>query len=304
MLRFFTLLGLAFAVAGPGFACDMRLDARAETLPTFYSNGRACLETPPGQLRFVPFMERLFIQRINQERRERGLNALKLRQEMRPAARFHSLDMASNGFFAHKGPDGRDAGKRIAAFDRTLLAQSTAENIAQFGPAVCTDQFDNTVSCFKVPGFELPSENKVVDDLHDKLMQSEGHRANILNEESTHVALGVARSDTGFYVTQLFANELGELSAPLPLSLTAKTRLNVKAKVQGWDSTSFAVTGADGARVDLQRDRLGRLSAGDKSLIVRGENIFTETRKNRTYTTTQWLDMFGPDFTVLPATES
>lgn len=304
MLRFLSLLGMAFAVAGPGFACDMRLDARAETLPSYYSNGQACLETPPEQLRFDPLMERLFIQRINQERRKRGLTALKLRSEMRPAARFHSLDMASNGFFAHESPDGRDAGNRIAAFDRTLLAQSTAENIAQFGPAVCTDQFDREVSCFEAPGFKLPSQKSVVDDLHEKLMQSDGHRANILNEDSTHVALGVARSDTGFYVTQVFANELGELAAPLPVSLKAKGRLNVGVNVNGWDSTSLAAIDADKKRVELEQDRLGWLDPGDKSLIVRGENVFSERRNGRTYTTTQWLEMFGPDFTILPATES
>lgn len=298
MLRLLTLISLAMACAMPSLACDMDLETRAASVAQYVENGQVCLKDPPGQLRFDDVMERSFLRRINEERQSRGLNALKLRTELRPAARFHSLDMASNGFFRHESPDGRLASQRIAGFDRTLLAQSTAENIAQFGPAVCRDQHEREVSCFDVPGFELPTRANVVDELHDKLMKSDGHRANILAPEATHVSIGVARSDTAFYVTQVFANQVGELDAPLALTLRPKSRLRVQATLKDWESNSFAVLDEAEVRIDLSDDRLKNVSPGQKSLVVRGETVTTEEDGYRTYTTRKWLDLFGPDFTV------
>lgn len=298
MLRFLALISLALACATPGFACDMDLETRSDRIAQYVENGLACLKTPPNQLRFDTVMERSFLQRINEERESRGLSALKLRMELRPAARFHSLDMASNKFFKHESPDGRFAGQRIAGFDRTLLAQSTAENIAQFGPAVCRDQNERQVSCFELPGFKLPTRAYVVDDLHDKLMKSDGHRANILAPESTHISIGVARSDTAFYVTQVFANQVGELDASLPLTLRPGARLRAHANLKDWESSSFAVLDEAEMRIDLPDDRLKNVSPGQKSLVVRGETVATEEEGNRTYTTRKWLDLFGPDFTV------
>ena len=304
MLRFltFSLISLSFGLAS--HACDMDLESRSDALSDYYENGVACLEAPPAQLRFDPFMEELFLKRINAERRERGLKALRLREELLPAARFHSLDMASNAFFGHRSPDGRDAGNRIAAFDRTLIAQSTAENVAQLGPAVCTDQFENEVSCFKAPGFKLPTQRSVVDDLHKELMLSDGHRANILAEQSTHVAIGVAREDTGFYVTQVFANELGELRAPLPVRMRARGTLRNKAEIDGFESSSFAAMNADEERIELLDNRLRALEPGHQRLIVRGQNIRVERRSGRKVTTTEWIDLFGPAFEIAPSTRS
>ena len=298
MLRFLTLFLFGLAYATPVFACDMDLETRSDVVANYVENGKACLEDPPGKLRFDKVMERAFLQRVNAEREKRGLNALKLRRELRSAARFHSLDMASNEFFKHASPDGRAAGQRIAGFDRTLLAQSTAENIAQFGPAVCRDQNEREVSCFDVPGFELPTRTYVVNDLHDRLMKSDGHRANILAPETTHISIGVARSDTAFYVTQVFANQVGELDAPLPLRFAPRGRLSVKARLSDWQSSSFAVVDEEEARTDLPGDRLQSISPGQKSLIVRGETVTETEDGERTYTTRKWLDLFGPDFTV------
>lgn len=305
MFRFLTFLAFGIASAMPAFACNMDLAERSESVAGYVENGRACLDQPPGTLRFDRVMEQTFLQRVNAEREKRGLTLLKLRTELWPAARYHSLDMASNGFFKHEGPDGRVAGHRIAGFDRTLLAQSTAENIAQFGPAVCRDQNEREVSCFEVPGFELPTRTFVVDDLHKKLMESDGHRANILAPETTHLAIGVARSDTAFYVTQVFANQVGELDVPLPLRFTPRGRLPVKAELSDWQSSSFAVLDGEDTRTDLPGDRLQSIPPGQKSLVVRGETITKTEDGDRTYTTRKWLDLFGPDFTVSrSATES
>ena len=301
MYRLMALCLLALSGLVTAQACDMRVEARSANLPGYYDTATTCLDTPPTGLRFDAETEALFLDQINRERRSAGLNPLKLRPALRPAARFHSLDMATNAFFEHKSPDGRKAGERIAALDRQLLSKSTAENIAQFGPVYCTDQNQNRVSCAGVPGFRLPGPDQVATDLHEQLMDSEWHRANILNRESTHMAIGVVRTESGYYVTQVFAEKMGELSAPLPVRINFNGRLPAIAHLQDWDFGSFGITGANADRVDLTGQRMHGVSLGDKSLIVRGERISREVQGNRTLTTTQWLDLFGPSFTVVSA---
>ncbi|MEO1303932.1 MAG: CAP domain-containing protein [Pseudomonadota bacterium] len=304
MFRFFFVSLIAFAGSFVAQACNMSTDARSADFTPYYQNGVACLDAPPNGLRFDQDIEARFLDQINTERRAAGLTALRLRTDLRPAARFHSLDMAVNAFFNHESPNGRKAGERIAAFDRTLLAKSTAENIAQYGPVYCTDHTGSRVSCFESPDFELPTPTFVARDLHTKLMASEWHRANILNGRTTHVAIGVARSDTGFYVTQVFAQKLGELNAPLPIEIGLNSRVQTKAEIEDWSFGSFGIVTPGEGRVDLKGSRMIGVSLGDKKLIVRGEKVSKEHEINRIVTTTQWLDLFGPAFSVVRATES
>ena len=123
MLRVFSLLIGAVANASTSSACDMASEARPADLPAYVENAENCLAEPPVQFRFDPLMEELFLNRINAARQSEGLTPLKTRSNLQPAARFHSLDFASNQFFDHQGPDGRTSGNRVAIFDRTLLAQ-------------------------------------------------------------------------------------------------------------------------------------------------------------------------------------
>lgn len=280
------------------------MESRSEHLPTYVENASACLAEPIAPFRFAPQMELQFLSKINDERLDQGLNPLKLRESLVPAARFHSLDFASNTFFDHEGPDGRDSGDRIAALDRTLLAQKTGENIAQFGPAICQDQYGKEVSCLIAPGFELPSPAMVVEDLHTKLMQSEGHRENILDPNFTHVAIGVAREDTGFYVTQVFSHVRGELPSPLHVVLNSKDALKVKVRVPEWDDHSLIAIGDDDQRIDLDKGRLNAVPAGTNKLIVRLDRTSTEQRGFQTVTKNEWLELFGPAFVVRGPKES
>lgn len=304
MLKSFAIIIGLFGGALPAFACDMAIESRSDYLPTYIETGRECLAEPPVPFRFDLQMETLFLSKINDERLSEGLQPLKLRENSVPAARFHSLDFASNNFFDHVGPDGRDSGDRIAAFDRTLLAQKTGENIAQFGPALCQDQYGKEVSCLIAPGFELPSPAMVVDDLHSKLMLSDGHRANILEPNYTHVAIGVAREDTGFYVTQVFSHVLWELPSSLPVALDAQETIRVKVKVDDWDDHALIAITEDDQRVELERGKLGPVPNGTNALIVRLNRTSTEKNGFRTTTMLEWLELFGPAFVVRAPKES
>jgi len=293
-----------FAVAGPALACEMSTDTKRESVVSYVQQGLACLERPPNAYRFDSVVERLFVEKINAERRKRDLAPLLKREELLPAARFQSLDMGVNAFFAHESPDGRGSSERISAFDRTLLAKTTGENIAAFALSECYDEQNRSVSCLDIPGFKFPTPAFVADDLHQKLMDSDGHRANILSEDFTHVSVGVARTDTGYYVTQLFALPIGELSSPLPLEYQTSSTLNVRPSVGTWSLGGYAVVDAEGGRTDLSGSLLQKVSPGDKTLIVIGEKRSEEKRGLKTYIQTEWQNMRGPSFTLKAAKES
>ena len=300
MLRFiFVFLGVAFATC-QAWACDMSSDERASELVPYVENGWACLDDLPETYRFDTEAEQQFERAINEEREKAGLKRLKIRAETRNAARFHSLDMGVNAFFSHTSPGGLTHDQRIAAFDRSLIADRSTENVAKFGPAVCTDQDDNIVSCLLLPGFELPLRNDVVAHLHKELMLSDGHRENILDPKVTHMAVGVVRTDTGFYVTQLFVKVSGVLAEPLPLQFEAGKSIAVDAEIdKSWDKHSFAIATSE-ATLDLKSDKLPRDLSGDMQLYIRAERL--EEDRNRKIRV--WIYLSGPKISVPPATGS
>ena len=115
---------------------------------------------------------------VNRERHSRGLKPLKLDSQLRALARKHSRDMFERGYFAHKNPDGLDP------FDRMRRAgfnyREAGENLAM------------------APTVEIA---------HDGLMNSPGHRENILDPKFGRVGIGVYTSDIfGKMFSQEFAD--------------------------------------------------------------------------------------------------
>lgn len=303
MLRILSFFSAFIVAALPAAACDMHTDERPAALVDYYKNGQSCLATPPLAFRFDPEIEWRFVETVNRERVAHGLDRLTIRPEMQAAARFHSLDMGVNSFFDHQAPDGRSHVERVAAFDRTLLAEGTAENLAQFGPAVCMDENQTEVPCALAPGFRPPSGGFIVDDLHRKLMASEGHRRNILDPEVTHIALGVARTETGVYVTQLFANVFGELTEPAPLIFDVEHSVGIADLAPGWRVKNLALSVGD-AFVDLETGEIPTDLNGNIGLSLRAEFVEEFEEENGTRTTVTWIYPTGPMITLEPSTGS
>lgn len=196
-MRSLFLSSLAACIMAPAaWGCDLYPTSRPEDVTGYVANAVSCLERPPEPVSFDTAAEAEFAARINTARAAEGLPALAVRPELRPAARFHSLDQIWNGTFGHAGAAGRSQGDRISALDRTLVRSFAAENVAQasgdYNPAI-------------VPSL-----------LHNGLMESPGHRRNILAEDATHMAIGVARLRDALVVTQLFVREEGQLLRPAP----------------------------------------------------------------------------------------
>ncbi len=113
---------------------------------------------------------------INQERAKAGLAPLKIHKELVRLARLKSQDMITNKYFSHQSP-------------------------------VYGSPFDMMKSAgisYKRAGENIAGAS-TVDRAHTNLMNSPGHRANILNPDFTHIGIGIV--DGGPYgkmFTQMF----------------------------------------------------------------------------------------------------
>ena len=276
MERLIALIGCLLALAAPAFAqaCDAGISSRPADVAGYVGQASACLEPPPEGFLFDAGMEAGFLARVNAERRAAGLPPVALRPELRPAARFHSLDMAVNSFFGHEGPDGRSGDDRIAALDRTALADFSAENVA-------------TVS--KTPGRIDP--DFALRRLHENLMDSPGHRENILHPKATHVAFGVVRTRSGVWVTQLFLRLSGTLPEAAPLRLSGTSRLRAPRGLEGWKFVRFDLVNGDG--LEIPAVNLTGVK-GDARLAAYA------TQPGEDALSFYWIRFLGPAVTVTP----
>ncbi len=125
-----------------------------------------------------PFLEKEMIDLVNKERTSRGLKALVFEPKLQEIARLQSADMLTNGYFSHYSSQGKNVADR--AESNGINYQVIGENLA-YAP-------------------NLPVA-------HSGLMNSEGHRANILSQEYSKIGIGI--EDAGIYglmITQVFKN--------------------------------------------------------------------------------------------------
>lgn len=122
--------------------------------------------------------ERQMLALVNAERQKAGVAPLVVDTRITSVARAHSRDMFERRYFSHIDPEGLDAGKRLEAAGIAFLV--AGENLA-YAPDVAT--------------------------AHQGLMDSPGHRRNILDPQFTLLGIGIINSETyGIMVTQNFAN--------------------------------------------------------------------------------------------------
>lgn len=142
------------------------------------SDERVTLPFKVNNTRARPELEAQMLALVNQERAAAGLPALKADPELTPVARKHSADMFSRGYFAHETPEGRDPFDRIREAEVSFV--TAGENLA------------------------LARSVRVA---HTGLMNSPGHRANILRPQFGRVGIGIMDGGyRGLMVTQNFRN--------------------------------------------------------------------------------------------------
>ncbi|UZJ78130.1 CAP domain-containing protein [Fictibacillus sp. KU28468] len=112
--------------------------------------------------------EKQMVDKVNQEREKAGVKPLQVDMELTKMARVKAQDMIDNNYFDHNSP------KYGSPFDMMnkfgIQYQTAGENIAG---------------------------NSSVDGAHTSLMNSQGHRENILKSDYTKVGIGIV--DGGKY---------------------------------------------------------------------------------------------------------
>lgn len=142
------------------------------------SNERVSLPFTVENSRPRPDLEKQMLDLVNKERVANGLNPLAADPELTEVARRHSADMFVRGYFAHDTPEG------LSPFDRMRQANvpftTAGENLA-LAPTIPV--------------------------AHNGLMNSPGHRANILRPEFGRVGIGVMDGGMrGLMISQEFRN--------------------------------------------------------------------------------------------------
>ena len=140
------------------------------------------LDLPDGiELAPDPVAERQLVDLVNEERTQRGIKSLVLDERLVSVARAHSQEMFTLKYFSHESPVSG------SPFDRLKSAGITysraGENLA----------YAQSVSV-----------------AHRALMESPGHRENILRSEFTRIGIGVINAPAyGRMITQLFITPPG-----------------------------------------------------------------------------------------------
>ena len=120
--------------------------------------------------------EKEILRLLNGERSKNGLNPLKLDMEISQVARLKSQDMIDNNYFSHNSPTYGSPFDMMKSYDIKYVY--AGENLAG---------------------------NPSIQDAHESLMNSQGHRENILNPNFTHIGIGVREgSKYGKMITQMF----------------------------------------------------------------------------------------------------
>ncbi|MEW6524095.1 MAG: CAP domain-containing protein [Bacillota bacterium] len=133
-------------------------------------------QPPPPATPGLTALEQRMFELINAERTAAGLRPLVIDMDIVKVARLKSQDMINLNYFAHQSP----------------TYGSPFEMMRQFGIT------------YRMAGENLAGAFSV-DSAHRALMNSPGHRANILNPGYTHVGIGIIEGGPyGLMVTQMF----------------------------------------------------------------------------------------------------
>lgn len=153
-------------------------DALTHTIVKPGSRETVKLDSKVGVLTVDEQAEAGMLALVNKERRNHGVHELTWNPEIVPVSRAYAKDMWERKYFSHYSPEGDDVGDRLnKAGIKYFVA---GENLA-LAPTL--------------------------QSAHTGLMNSEGHRENILNPEFKKVGIGVI--DNGYYgkiFVQVFTN--------------------------------------------------------------------------------------------------
>lgn len=145
-------------------------------------------------------LERQMLDLINGERASRGLNPLQLELRLNSSAESHTQWMLQQDAFSHTGAGGSSAGDRMTSAGFVFSGSwGWAENIAWQSERGTPGVSDDVVN------------------LHNSLMNSAGHRANILDPSFTVIGIGIEQGDFGGFDAVAVTQNFARTSAPVQI---------------------------------------------------------------------------------------
>lgn len=152
-------------------------DGAGDFIPAFTNQGQSETIKEVDLATFEPHkFEIEVLQLVNIEREKHGLKPLDYSKEVSVVAREKSRDMANYNYFAHESPNYGSPFEMMDLYGVQYWA--AGENIAR--------------------GHLTPEH------VMEGWMNSEGHRANILNDSFTHLGVGFVNKNGVYYWTQMF----------------------------------------------------------------------------------------------------
>ncbi|SCY38054.1 CAP domain-containing protein [Alkaliphilus peptidifermentans] len=123
--------------------------------------------------------EQQLVDLVNSARQTNGLPPLQISFEVTRVARIKSQDMIDNNYFSHYSPIHGSPFEMLDSYGVDYL--HAGENLAA---------------------------NASIENAHTALMDSSGHRKNILNPDFTHIGIGIRPSQQyGYMITQMFISK-------------------------------------------------------------------------------------------------
>jgi uncharacterized protein YkwD len=175
---------------------------------------RSLKSLPEGVQLLEPLARRLVeLTSVRRREADADLEPLETDPELLPAARAHALDMLERGYFDHVTPGGLGPSDRVALLHRWLVG-GVGENVAEHR-GLSAQQLEAQVG---------PLAVKIM----DRLIQSPGHRENILNPAYTHLAIAAVAKGKSLVVVQLFETRRALLAERLPLHVRQGEKLPLK----------------------------------------------------------------------------
>lgn len=205
--------------------------------------------------------ERYFLELVNRERAGHGLDPVTLETHLNQSSDAHSGWMLRNDRFSHDGASGSSATDRVRAADFPLEGSwRVTENLAYVS---------------------VDGDGSLLDEvaqLHTNLMNSSGHRANILDPKVDHIGIGLQVGDFSGYqilmATQNFAATGGDVTLDLAPGVTItqidRPFMGAMSKATWLDAHGPLRTGPQGTGAD---DRIIKGSADNTLSGYGGDDL-------------------------------
>ena len=174
--------------------------------------------TPVAIAPDVPALQQMMLDLVNADRAANGLSRLAWDSTAAQAGQNHAQEMAQFGYLSHwdlagNGPDHRyTAAGGLDAVQENAYQYTHSSSLAPTSPG---------------------DWQELIRQAEDALMNSPGHRANILAPEHTHLGVGIAYDAASgtLAITQEFVNHYVALS-PLPQQAAVGQRIVVRGRLE------------------------------------------------------------------------